>query len=172
MSEVTSLLPEFERLVENIMAAGSCSRDRAIAAIRLNRPELIPVGLPEESAPVSEDAASILERKEQHEIYKLFRAYGFKVRNLSQARASKQAPGLGDAWVVHREFPIAFWWESKRQVGGELSPAQLEMQADCARCAIPYHHGDRYAAARLIVSVGLAKPGNGPCGIVSIKGGP
>lgn len=164
-------LSEFERLVANIMAAGSCSRDRAIAAVWLNRPELVPADLVEGPAIVDEDASRILEGKEQREIYKLFRGYGFKVRNLSQARASKQAPGLGDAWIVHREFPIAFWWESKRQVGGELSPAQLEMQADCARCGVAYHHGDRYAAARLLVAVALAKPGDGPCGIVPIGGG-
>jgi hypothetical protein len=157
---------EFERLVCATMDAASCSREKAEAAVRLSRPDLVPVETLDIRVARSD---SVLEKDEQHEIYKLFRAYGFKVRNLSQARASKQAPGLGDAWVVHRELPIAFWWESKRQVGGKLSPDQLEMQDDCARCGIPYHHGDRYTAARLIVSVGLAKPGDGPCGIVQVR---
>jgi hypothetical protein len=162
-------LSEFERLVGSIMVAGRCSRERAIAAVRLNRPELVPAHLVAAADADLEERRgdpSILEKREQTEIYKLFRAYGFHVRNLSQARASKQAPGLGDAWVVHRERPIAFWWESKRQVGGKLSPAQVEMRDDCARCRVAYHHGDRHDAARLLVQLGLARPGDGPCGIV------
>lgn len=107
----------------------------------------------------------VLEKAEQHACYKLFRAYGFNVRNLSQARASRQGAGLGDAWVVHRVEPIAFWWETKRQVEGELSPAQVEMRDDCERCVIPYYSGDRYHAAELLVRLELAVAGDGPYGI-------
>jgi hypothetical protein len=154
----------FDEAVNAVMERIGCSRDRAELIVRAN-PHTF------DAPPSTEPAkdASILEQREQLEIYKLFRAYGFKVKNLSQARASKQAPGLGDAWILHRDRPIAFWWESKRQVGGELSPAQIEMRDDCWRCGVRYYSGDRYAAADLLVQLGLAEAGNGPCGIVPIR---
>lgn len=154
----------FDEAVTAVMERANCDRARAESIVRAN-PHVAHPPAPQ----LLERDASVLEQKEQHEIYKLFRAYGFKVRNLSQARASKQAPGLGDAWMVHRDRPIAFWWESKRQVGGELSPAQIEMRDDCLRCDVDYRSGDRFAAAELLVSFGLAEPGDGPCGIIPIR---
>lgn len=100
--------------------------------------------------------ANILEKEEQSEVRKLFLAFGFKVRNLSQARASKQSPGLGDLWVVHRRAPIAFWWETKRQVGGELSPDQIEFAEDCIRCNVGYGTGDRFDAQKHLIALGVA----------------
>lgn len=108
----------------------------------------------------------LLEKDEQAFCYDLLRAYGFKVRNLSQARATKQAPGLGDAWLVHLRLGVALWWETKRQVGGELSPDQVEMEADCRACGITYRYGSRYDLARYLLQLGLAEEGEGPCGIV------
>lgn len=116
--------------------------------------------------------ARVLEGKEQAEVYKLFRGFGCEVYNLSQARASKQAPGLGDAWVVHRSLPLAWWWETKRQVGGELSAAQERMRDNCLRCGIAYYSGDRYKAAALLVHLGIAVRGEGPHGIVPAPRGP
>lgn len=110
-----------------------------------------------------------LEKDEQAFCYRLLRAYGFTVRNLSQARASKQAPGLGDAWLVHRGLGIALWWETKRQVGGVLSPAQVEFEADCRLCGITYRYGSRFDLARYLVQLGLAEEGEGPCGIQQLQ---
>src|SRR5688572_26189641 len=76
----------------------------------------------------------VLEKAEQLECYRIFRAFGAKVRNLSQARRTKQAPGLGDAWLVFRAVSFACWWETKRQQGGRHSPDQIEMREDCAAC--------------------------------------
>ena len=63
-----------------------------------------------------------LEKAEQQECWKVFRAFGGVVFSLSQARASKQTPGLGDGFVV---FPglVSFWWETKRQKGGRIADA-------------------------------------------------
>ncbi len=98
----------------------------------------------------------VLEKEEQAEISKLFRAYGFDVKNLSQARPTKQAPGVPDLIATHRELPIWFWWESKRQVGGEYSPAQIAFRDDCRRCGVGWGGGDRYDAAEYLVARGLA----------------
>lgn len=94
--------------------------------------------------------ARVREKEEQAVCRAVFLAYGFKVYNLSQARASKQSPGLGDLWVVHRTKPIAFWYESKRQVGGELSPAQVDFRDECWRCGVNYGSGDRFAATAFV----------------------
>lgn len=108
------------------------------------------------TAPNNQRDARVLEKAEQHEVMKLFRAYGFVIYSLSQPRATKQSPGLPDLWCVHTRRPIAYWWETKRQVGGEHSPAQLEFRAHCLRCGVGYGTGDRYAAAEHLIALGLA----------------
>lgn len=105
--------------------------------------------------------ADVLEKAEQHEITKLFRAFGFTVRNLSQSRASKIAPGVPDLFLTHDTLPLGFWWESKRQVGGRYSPAQVEFRADCERVGIACFGGDRFAARTHLISMGLATVVNG-----------
>lgn len=113
-------------------------------------------GLPD-PAPTPEADPRVLEKKEQHEIIKRLRVCRFKVYSLSQARASKQTPGLPDLWCAHETLPIAFWWESKRQVGGELSTAQVEFRAECERAGIPYGTGDRYAVEERLIGLGVAE---------------
>jgi hypothetical protein len=83
---------------------------------------------------VSPRDASIAEKAEQSEIVKRFKGIGgFAVYNLSQSRASKQTPGLPDLWCMHTRYAFAFWWESKRQVGGEFSDAQLHLRQALGR---------------------------------------
>lgn len=143
-----SALSAFDRLVGRMVQL-HIPRDRAERAAREQ------LGLPDPAAvPIARDAG-VPEKVEQWEISKLFSAFRFKVRNLSQARASKQAPGIADLFVVHESQPIAFWWESKRQVGGAHSPAQLDFRDDCARCGVGYGTGDRYAARAHLVSLGF-----------------
>jgi hypothetical protein len=112
-------------------------------------------GLPAPDLCTQRDA-NVLEKAEQAEVTKTFRAFGFDVYSLSQPRATKQSPGLPDLWCVHRERPIAFWWETKRQVGGRLSPAQMLFQESCQRCDVGYGTGDRHAAADHLIALGLA----------------
>lgn len=155
---------EFERLVLSIMAATSCSREKAMDVARMNRPELAA----EAGAAMAKIArdARVLERDEQAYIADLARAFGFKVRNLSQYRPSKVATGIGDLILVHRTRKFGLWWETKRQVGGEQSEDQQEFESDCRLVGWTYRMGDRYDFARYLLNVGLAEEGAGPCGIV------
>lgn len=100
--------------------------------------------------------AKTREMEEQREVADRYRAYGFKVYSTSQYRPAKISGGFPDLWCVHERLPIAFWWEVKRQVGGEYSGEQLDFNADCARCGIPYGSGDRHAAAEHLIALGLA----------------
>lgn len=113
---------------------------RAREALRAREPEIDP------------DA---IEKDEQLEVVKMYRAHGCLVRNLSQARRTKQAPGLPDLWVVHRGKRQAWWHETKRSVGGRYSPAQLEFRDDCQACGIPWVGGDRRHAAAQLRAIGV-----------------
>lgn len=106
----------------------------------------------------AERDARVLEKDEQAAVVKLLRGMGFDVWNLSQARASKQTPGLPDLWVMHREHPIAFWWETKRQVGGALSVPQEYFRDATLRCGVAHGVGDRYAAREFLRALGLEPP--------------
>jgi hypothetical protein len=161
-------LSEFERLVLATMVAASCSRDKAVEAVRLSRPDL---SAPPRLSIAEDHRANILEKDEQAFIAKLFRGFGCKVYNLSQARASKQTPGLPDLWVVHLEAKLAFWFECKRTLGGRISNAQVEFKAECAAAGVQAYIGDRNVAAQVLVKLGLARVGDGPCGIVPFHEG-
>jgi hypothetical protein len=144
------MLDEFENVVASIMAVTKCDRAKAEATARLN-------GHTPSIAIDEQKRDDVLEKAEQWEVAKLFIAFGFKVDNLSQARRTKQAPGLPDLWCMHRELAIAFWWETKRQVGGKLSDAQIDFRDDCARCHVGYGAGDRHAARTHLIKLGLAR---------------
>jgi hypothetical protein len=111
---------------------------------------------PAELARIERDAG-VLEKTEQLEVVKRLRVCGFIVYNLSQARASKQTPGLADLYCVHRELALALWWESKRQVGGKYSDAQREFKAHNDRCGVLCLGGDRYDVERFLVERKLAR---------------
>lgn len=97
-----------------------------------------------------------LEKTEQHEVTKLFRAFGFRVWSTSQARAAKVSAGLPDLIVMHERLDVGFFFEVKRQLGGRFSPEQIEFGQFAGRCGMGYHSGDRHDAADLIVAHGLA----------------
>jgi hypothetical protein len=131
-------------------------RDRGIMSFDDPAP---PAPDPEQLARI-ERQASVDEKTEQLEITKRLRVCGFVVYNLSQARASKQTPGLADLYCVHRDAPIALWWESKRQVGGKYSDAQREFKAHNDRCGVLCLGGDRYDVERFLVERNLARIGS------------
>lgn len=142
------VLSEFESMVSQLMALTRVSREKAEATIRANRPELAPV-----IAVDTERDDRILESREQQEVRRRLMTYGFRVLNLSQARKSKQAPGIPDLWCVHKRLPIAFWWETKRQVGGELSFDQEVFRDECLRCDVGWGSGDRHAILEHLVTL-------------------
>lgn len=156
---------DYDGMVRSLMRDCRVPREKAEAEARrqLGAPAIAP-------DPDAERNARILEKTEQLEIVKLFRAHGCKVYSLSQARASKQSPGLPDLWVTkawtvtpiagglpHRRH-LAFWWETKRQVGGKRSSAQIDFAEECIAAGVGYGFGDRYAAAQYLVDLGIAAP--------------
>lgn len=140
---------EFEEKVSALVAMGF-KRDVAERNVRDQ------LGLASAFAIDGQRDDTILEKKEQVEIRKLFKAYAFDVFVFSQPRATKQTPGIPDLWLAHQRLLLAFWWESKRQVGGALSPAQVDFREACARTGTLHGSGDRYAAAQFLVDLGLA----------------
>lgn len=99
----------------------------------------------------------VLEKAEQAEVVSRFRVCGFDAFILSQARATKQTPGLPDLWLMNPARHVALWWEAKRQVGGRFSQAQLDFAAASTRCGILCGAGDRFAAQDWLVTHGLAE---------------
>jgi hypothetical protein len=161
-------LDTVEGLAAELQGQHGISRDAALRAARAH----FGAKAPDSPAEIARDD-KILEKAEQAAIVKLFRAYGLTVYNLSQARPSKQAPGLPDLWCMRARdkwgnFGAAFWWESKRQVGGERSAAQIAFGELSAATNVPrlYGFGDRYDAAKFLVTIGLAvEDRNGEYGI-------
>jgi hypothetical protein len=145
----------FDHLVSQLERSG-VARDAAVKHARGKYPE---AAIEKEHQALKR--ADILEKEEQTEVTKLFRAFRFEVRNLSQYRPSKVAPGLPDLFVTHRELPIGFFWETKRQVGARASEAQKQFRADCLRCKIGHGYGDRFAARSHLIALGLATVVNG-----------
>lgn len=143
----------FDEAVSALQACSGIDRGRAEAAVRATGQFSAPPVLVAD--PARDD--SIAEKAEQAEVARLFRAHGFTVRSTSQARASKVAPGIADLFVTHTSRPIGFWWETKRQIGGKLSPAQVVFREDCERCGIPCQSGDRYDAAAYLAGLGIGE---------------
>jgi hypothetical protein len=148
-------LADFGRIVDGIVHTTGVDRSRAAEIARANGytpDELTLAQLAEQQRD-----ARILEAAEQKEVIKCLREHGFTVRSTSQYRASKIAIGVADLWCTHREQPIAFWWETKRQVGGVLSDAQRDFADDCARCNIRCYSGHRYDAERVCRELGFSR---------------
>jgi hypothetical protein len=181
----STIVGEFERLVLELMEKTGIARARAEAVIRMNLPELWAAApaarVVPKSTPADEGRAEALggyvrsdaidEDEEQVEVTKLFRAYGAKVRNTSQKRPSKVAPGIADLIVMFPARGFALWWEVKRQVGGEQRPDQREFEEDCRAAGWTYRLGDRFDAARYLLNLGLAEEGDGPLGILPVRAG-
>jgi hypothetical protein len=89
-------------------------------------------------------------------------------RSTTSARRarSKQTPGLPDLWVTHKARGLAFWFEVKRSKEFRISDAQADFRVECTAAGVNHCWGDRRTAAKLLVDLGLARVGEGPCGIV------
>lgn len=143
----------YDAMVESMTRQG-VPREKAVARAR----ELYPHVATQLDAEV-ERKAHVLEKAEQRAVWKMAKAVGFDVYSLSQARAAKQTPGLPDLWMYrHARSPLAFWWETKRQIGGERSDAQIKFGQQCEHAGIPYGHGDRYDFAAFLEKHGITPP--------------
>lgn len=98
-----------------------------------------------------------LEKDVQRKVCQLYEAAGAVVYNLSQARASKQSPGLPDLWVFHEPRELSFWHEVKRPAGSRTD-AQERFLALCAATATRYVCGGVEAAKDMLRRLGLEVP--------------
>ena len=131
--------------------------ERHYERLRIGIPSIVtylaPIALPADAR-----RADVLEKREQAVITKMARVLGFHVYNLSQARRTKQTPGLPDLWLAHEGKQFAGWFEAKRQVGGTRSSAQLDFACECFVAGIPYGFGDRYAFSAFLSLHGFIPP--------------
>jgi hypothetical protein len=99
-----------------------------------------------------------LEKGEQWEVVKLYRALGCKV--YSQPRATMQTEGLGDLFVVCPRKRLAWWHESKRRIDGDLTKQteeQIELQRLMDLCGIPYVLGGFKEAFTYLREIGVIR---------------
>ena len=131
----------FDGIVAGLQNIG-VPRDRAEAIARKE------LGLADPTPKEVERAEAIDEKKEQSEIVKVAKAFGCVVYRLSQPRATMQDEGIGDMFIFHPHTRHAWWWETKRQVGGKRSAAQIIFAEYCEATDQGYGHGDRWRAIR------------------------
>lgn len=97
-----------------------------------------------------------LEKELQRDVVKLYLAFHCQVFNLSQARASKQSPGLGDLYVVH--LPTAqVWWHETKTPTGRQSPAQKQFQTIHKYTPVGYVMGRKLHAEEHLIKLGIAQ---------------
>lgn len=104
---------------------------------------------------VEED--SRLEKQIQADVIKLYRAHGCVVFNLSQARATKQTPGIGDLyvfWPEYRGLGPTVWWHETKTPAGKLRPDQREFQQLCEECLVGHVVGGVAAAEYKLRAIG------------------
>lgn len=159
MIDATTRKKFLERVL--VFERANVSRDAARAAAARE------LGIP--LSAFDEADGAVLEKQEQAEIRKLLIAYGFRVYNLSQSRASKIGIGIPDLWFAHTKLPIAGWCEVKRQRGGVVSPAQREFADECARTNVVHILGDRYAVVDKLLELEVAVRGSGQYGIEPVR---
>ncbi len=86
----------------------------------------------------------------------LYTAAGCRVKRLSQARATRQTPGIPDLKVFAVRIRQAWWMECKAS-GGRQSAAQREFQREAQACGEVYLLGGIDEAKAHLVAVGLAR---------------
>lgn len=135
------------------------NRNRA-AGLPLDTPDPAPALTPEQHAE-QERRETAHWKDEQREVRKVFAAIGCVVYWLSQSRKTGQTPGLGDLWVFAPEGrELAWWWETKSGTG-KLTDAQERFAALCRSRKVLHGSGDRDAARRFVIELGLAYIGPG-----------
>lgn len=145
-------LGAFDQLVAQ-MVAMNIPREKAEAAARAE------LGMHSRSAleQMREDAdANALEKDEQAECLRIYRAHNCVVYNTSQYRPAKISAGLADLIVFAPRVHRFAFHEVKRTTGGVQSPAQAVFQEHCDECQVTYIIGDRSTAWSLLREWGLA----------------
>ena len=95
-----------------------------------------------------------LERIIQDKIVRLYRAAGCRVWNLSQARATRQTPGLPDLSIKHGVLGKA-WTHEVKGAKGRLSQGQKEWAELAGLCGETHLIGGIDVAEAHLASLGL-----------------
>ena len=101
-----------------------------------------------------------LEKIIQDKIVRLYRMVGCRVWNLSQARASRQTPGLPDLIVKHPVLGKA-WTHEVKGPKGKLRKGQEEWAEVAAACGETHLVGGITVAESHLLSLGLVAYQNG-----------
>jgi hypothetical protein len=145
--------------------AAEAERRRKLLSLGItdfHSPEAMRASVDPEQVKAEQKREDVLEKEEQREIIKRFRAVGCDVWSTSSNKRAKIRPGFPDIWAFGPAGSnLAFWWESKRQKGGRLSEAQLDFQKRCKDSGTIHGYGDRYDAERFLIAHGLAYRGPG-----------
>lgn len=137
-------------------------RLRAKGIHDFHSPEAMAASMTPEQIAAEQKREDVLEKKEQHEIVKRLRVVRCDVWPTSSNKRAKIRPGFPDIWFFGPPGSnLAGWWESKRQVGGRLSEAQVDFQKRCKDSGTIHGYGDRYDAERFLIARGLAYYGPG-----------
>ena len=95
-----------------------------------------------------------LEKSVQRDVILFFEGLGCRVYRLSQARATRQTPGLPDLWIFCPRKQTGFWFEVKDDCG-RPSAEQVTFGESCMACGIGHAMGGMGAARVLARSLGL-----------------
>jgi hypothetical protein len=96
-----------------------------------------------------------LEKDIQRDVYKRYRNFGCEIYWLSQARETRQTPGVPDLIVFHPRSATA-WYHEVKTPTGTVSPAQLHFLELAAGCGIRVVVGGVNAAEEQLVIIGAA----------------
>jgi hypothetical protein len=144
MKEIAWMTPE------EVVAEARRRKDRRAAGLPLA--EETPAEVEER---IAEDD-SRLEKEIQRDVVDLYLHFSCLVYNLSQARASKQSPGLADLYVIHLPSKHAWWHETKTPTGKQR-PAQREFQVIHKYTPVGYVVGGVLAAEEQLIKLGIAE---------------
>lgn len=96
------------------------------------------------------------EKRIQQKIMTLLRLVGFRVWNLSQARATNQSPGLPDVFAMHPTLCVEVTIEVKTPKGRASEP-QREFAELRRRCARPHLIGGMDVVEGWLIELGLMR---------------
>lgn len=146
-----SAVNAFDRHVSELMRRTGCDRGKAVQLVTEQ------TGFtPDDMRALDRVAAEQqLEKAEQWECVRIYRANGCEVYSTSQARAAKVSPGIPDLIVFHVRVGAHWYHEVKRPIGGVQSSSQAEFQSQCVATGVHYILGDRSEAWAILRKIGV-----------------
>lgn len=127
------------------MTPAEADEERLKRLVRRAKGEPVSEPTPVERARQEAEQDERNEKAIQARVRKIFLAHGCEVYSLSQPRSTKQTPGIGDMFVIHRRLRAAFWFETKTPRGRQ-SPDQVVFQEALSFTPTGYVLGGEAAA--------------------------